>query len=156
MNSLFNDNIKSKLEFSFKLIDKNKDGLISKMDLTVIHEIVKTIAGVAIDLPSNYILANFETLDQDKDGKINLEEYCNACLDNIKIVEMITLGSEGGDEIKKGTKLITFGNSSWKLLQNLLLAIQTMVIFYNIFLFYLVNTFEKRLLIQILFLQTIN
>ena len=60
------------LKKAFEVLDENKDGVISKDELS------KLLGGLGEDVTDDVVTEMMNLADTDGDGKVNFEEFCKA------------------------------------------------------------------------------
>ena len=60
------------LKKAFEVLDENKDGVISKEELS------KLLGGLGEDVTDDVVTEMMNLADTDGDGKVNFEEFCKA------------------------------------------------------------------------------
>ena len=60
------------LKKAFEVLDENKDGVISKDELS------KLLGGLGEDVTDDVVTEMMSLADTDGDGKVNFEEFCKA------------------------------------------------------------------------------
>ena len=60
------------LKKAFAVLDENKDGVISKDELS------KLLSGLGEDVTDDVVTEMMNLADTDGDGKVNFEEFCKA------------------------------------------------------------------------------
>ena len=60
------------LKKAFEVLDENKDGVISKDELS------KLLSGLGEDVTDDVVTEMMNLADTDGDGKVNFEEFCKA------------------------------------------------------------------------------
>ncbi|KAJ8405241.1 hypothetical protein AAFF_G00322320 [Aldrovandia affinis] len=97
LSTLLRGSIREKLEWTFNLYDINKDGCISKEEMTNIVKAIYDMMGkytypaLKVEVPRQHVEAFFQKMDKNKDGVITLEEFILSCQEDENIMHSLQL-----------------------------------------------------------------
>ncbi|KAG9346550.1 hypothetical protein JZ751_006861 [Albula glossodonta] len=85
LSVLLRGSVREKLEWTFKLYDINKDGYISREEMTNIVRAIYDMMGkytypaLKVEAPRQHVESFFQKMDKNKDGVVSLEEFILSC-----------------------------------------------------------------------------
>ncbi|KAI1898618.1 hypothetical protein AGOR_G00074240 [Albula goreensis] len=97
LSVLLRGSVREKLEWTFKLYDINKDGYISREEMTNIVRAIYDMMGkytypaLKVEAPRQHVESFFQKMDKNKDGIVSLEEFILSCQEDENIMQSLQL-----------------------------------------------------------------